>query len=44
LGTRCEERGLAAVAKLKASGVNAEWIKVDLDDVSILYQIFLNQI
>ena len=41
LGTRSEERGLAAVAELKASDVNAEWVKVDLNDVSILYQIFL---
>ena len=37
LGARSEKRGLAAVEELKASGVNAEWVKVDLNDVSTIH-------
>lgn len=37
LGARNEERGLAAVKDLKAGGVNAEWIKLDLNDVSTIH-------
>jgi len=37
LGARSEERGLAAVEELNAVGVNAEWIKVDLNDVPTIH-------
>lgn len=37
LGARNEQRGLAAVHELEKQGIQAEWLKIDLDDLNTVH-------